>query len=144
MPEPRHTGDNASMSVLLKLCFDHGVDIDELSTVVENSLRQPGHHRRSDVLSDNGRALSGGRLDRAGRDVVGVIGVAVTQPSLKARCTHPAQPVRSLVAGQQNECALAVREVESPFQGWEILQQLSAQTVDRPVPIRCEVIAACA
>jgi hypothetical protein len=66
------------------------------------------------------------------------------QTSLEAYSAHPAQPVGSLVTGQQNERAFAVCEVESPFQGGEILQQLSAHTVDCPVPIRCEVIAACA
>jgi len=62
MSEARHTGDNAGQSVLSELCFDHGIDFDELSVEVENVLRQPSHHRRGDVLSDNGGALSGGGL----------------------------------------------------------------------------------
>ena len=87
-------------------------------------------------------ALGIGGGDRTGCEVAGVVGVAVTQPFLEACCTHPAQSVRSLVPGQQNQCGLAVCEVESPFQGWEILQQLSAQTVDCAVPIGCEISAA--
>ena len=54
---------------------------------------------RCDVLSDNGGALSGGGLDGASRDVAGVVGTAITQPPLKACCTHPSQPVRSLISG---------------------------------------------
>src|SRR5580693_3002355 len=99
MSEAGHTGDNVGQSVLSELCFDHGIDLDELSIEVENILRHPSHHQRGDVLSDNGGALSGGGLDGTSRDVAGVVGTAVAQPSLQSYCTHPAQPVRSLVTG---------------------------------------------
>jgi 6-phosphofructokinase 1 len=43
MSEAGHTGDDAGQSVLSELCFDHGIDLDELSIEVENILRQPSH-----------------------------------------------------------------------------------------------------
>jgi len=56
-------------------------------------------------------------------NVAGVVGVAITQPSFKSYCAHPAESLRRLVSGEQDQCGLAVREIESrPFQGWEILQ----------------------
>jgi hypothetical protein len=61
-------------------------------------------------------------VERAGGNVAGVVGVAITQPSFKSYCAHPAESLRRLVSGEQDQCGLAVREIESPFQGWEILQ----------------------
>ena len=85
-------------------------------------MGQPGHHGRSDGLSDDSCALDVGGVDRAGGNVAGVVGVAITQPSFKSYCAHPAESLRRLVSGEQDQCGLAVREIERPFQGWEILQ----------------------
>jgi hypothetical protein len=93
-------------------------------------------------LSDDGDALGVGGGDRTRCQVAGVVSVAVTQPFLEARHTHAAQSIRSLIPGQQNKCGLTVCVVESGFQGWEILQQLSAQSVDCAVAIGCEISAA--
>jgi hypothetical protein len=116
--------------------------VDELGIEVEHGLRQPSHHRRGDLLSDDGDALGVGGGDRTRCQVAGVVRVAVTQPFLEACHPHAAQSIRSLIRGQQNQCGLTVCVVESPFQGWEILQQLSAQSVDCAVAIGCEIIAA--
>jgi hypothetical protein len=46
--------------------------------------------------------------------------------------TGTAQRVGSLVAGEQDQRGTALAVVKSAFQGRKVLQQLGAQSVDRP------------
>jgi hypothetical protein len=84
----------------------------ELGVEVEDVVRQACDHHSRDVLSSDHGALSVGGCDGAGRDVAGVVGVAVAQPFLEARCADPAQCIRSLITGQQDQRRLAVCVVE--------------------------------
>ena len=63
--------------MLLKFCFDQGINVGELVVKIKHFSCQTSDHSGRGVLSDNNGPLRGGGRDGAVGDISGVVGVAI-------------------------------------------------------------------